>query len=188
MHSDALILGFRIIPKMKILYCHKGVFLNVKDAPNSVFDENKHHKMRNTLLTLALLLLSFNILLAQDCSQVSQEQNTLVSLFKEKGFLVKTSKEMRFISGNEVKEKLSLTGGKQYVLMMVTEKMIDQSGISLLNSFGFIVSSTFKETGNDRHLILIEYKPTTSADFIAAFKMIDFAGRTVCGFWTLFEK
>jgi hypothetical protein len=134
------------------------------------------------------MLLPLSSLLAQDCTQVSQEQNTLVSLFKEKGFVVKTGKEMRFISGNEVKEKLTLTGGKQYVLMMVTEKMIDQSGISLLNNFGLIVSSTFKETGNDRHLILIEYKPTTTADFTAAFKMIDFEGRTVCGFWTLFEK
>ena len=144
--------------------------------------------MRNTILALIFMLLPLSSLLAQDCTQVSQEQNTLVSLFKEKGFVVKTGKEMRFISGNEVKEKLTLTGGKNYVLMMVTEKMIDQSGISLLNSFGLIVSSTFKETGNDRHLILIEYKPTATADFTAAFKMIDFAGRTVCGFWTLFEK
>ncbi|MCX8478639.1 MAG: hypothetical protein ORN56_02485 [Chitinophagales bacterium] len=144
--------------------------------------------MRNTILALIFMLLPLSSLLAQDCTQVSQEQNTLVSLFKEKGFVVKTGKEMRFISGNEVKEKLTLTGGKQYVLMMVTEKMIDQSGISLLNNFGLIVSSTFKETGNDRHLILIEYKPTTTADFTAAFKMIDFEGRTVCGFWTLFEK
>jgi hypothetical protein len=144
--------------------------------------------MRNTLLALALLLLSLTSLHAQDCAQVGQEQNTLMSLFKEKGFIVKTGKEMRFMSGNEVKEKLTLTGGKQYVLMMITEKMIDQSGISLLNSFGLIVASTFKETGSDRHLILIEYKPTTTADFTAAFKMIDFAGRTVCGFWTLFEK
>jgi hypothetical protein len=46
----------------------------------------------------------------------------------------------------------------------------------------------FKETGSDRHFILVEYKPSTTADFTAAFKMIDFAGRTVCGYWTLFEK
>ncbi len=144
--------------------------------------------MRNTLLALVILLLPFKGLFAQDCTQVSQEQNTLVSLFKEKGFIVKTGKEMRFISGNEVKEKLTLTGGKQYVLMLITEKMIDQSGISLLNSYGLIVSSSFKETGSDRHLILIEYKASTTADFTAAFKMIDFAGRTVCGYWTLFEK
>lgn len=145
-------------------------------------------KMKHILLVIALTLLSFNYLQAQDCSQVSQEQNTLVSLFKEKGFIVKTGKEMRFISGNEVKEKLTLTANKQYVLLMITEKMIDQSGISLLNAYGLIVNSTFKETGSDRHLVLIEYKPTTSGDFTAAFKMIDFAGRTVCGYWTLFEK
>ncbi len=144
--------------------------------------------MKKLLLASLILLAMFSFVKAQDCTQVTQEQNTLVSLFVEKGFVVKTGKEMRFISGNEVKEKLSLAGNKQYVLMMVTEKMIDQSGISLLNSYGLIVSSTFKETGNDRHLILIEYKPSSTADFIAAFKMIDFAGRTVCGYWTLFEK
>lgn len=144
--------------------------------------------MRTLLIGLTTLLFTFGKLYAQDCTLVGQEQNTLVSLFTEKGFSVKTGKEMRFASGSEVKEKLVLTGGKQYVLMMITEKMIDQSGISLLNSYGLIVSSSFKETGSDRHLILIEYKPSTTADFTAAFKMIDFAGRTVCGYWTLFEK
>jgi hypothetical protein len=125
---------------------------------------------------------------ANDCAEVKKENTNLIAIFESKGFTVAEHKDMTFNSGNETNTNYHFVAGKEYVVMLLTEKFIDQSGISVLNKFGFIVASNFKETGSDRHLVMVQYKPVNDGDYSIAFKTIDFAGRNICGSWTIFSR
>ncbi len=144
------------------------------------------------MLRSSFLIVLFSLFVinagAQSCTEVGKEYANLTALFTAKGFKIKKSKETAFVSGTETNETINLTAGKEYVILLVTEKMIDQSGISILNRFGLIVVSNFKETGSDRHLVMVQYKPVASGDYTLALKTIDFLGRTVCGYWCVFER
>jgi len=135
----------------------------------------------------------FTVLLAmsclgQDCSRVANEYQSFVEKIEAKGFKISNFKETVFSSGDEKKIISNLESNKEYVILLITEKRIDQSGISILNKFGLVVQSNFKETGSDRHFVIIQFNPISSGLYDIIFKTIDFSGRNVCGYYAIFEK
>lgn len=92
------------------------------------------------------------------------------------------------ISTFENRFNVKFTGGKSYLIVFRTEKYIDQSSICILNNYNTVVQSAFKETGTDRHSVMLQYTPLLSGNYGMILKTVDFSGRTVCGAWMIYER
>lgn len=92
------------------------------------------------------------------------------------------------ISTFENRFNVKLIGGKNYLIVFRTEKYIDQSSICVLNNYNIVVQSAFKETGKDRHTVMLQYSPVLTGTYGMILKTVDFSGRTVCGSWMIFER
>jgi hypothetical protein len=92
------------------------------------------------------------------------------------------------ISTFENRFNVKLIGGKSYLIIFRTEKYIDQSSICVLNNYNTVVQSAFKETGIERHSVMLQYNPIVSGTYGMILKTVDFSGRTVCGAWMIFER
>jgi hypothetical protein len=92
------------------------------------------------------------------------------------------------ISTFENRLNVKLTGNKSYLIVFKTEKYIDQSSICIFNNYNIVVQSAFKETGMDRHSVMLQYTPILSGTYGVVLKTVDFSGRTVCGSWMIFER
>lgn len=93
-----------------------------------------------------------------------------------------------FFSANEYREYIQLKANKDYVFVFKTEKLVDQSSLSLLNAYNVIVQSQFKETGQERNLVVMTYKPNYTGTYTLVLKTVDYSNKSVCGAWIIFEK
>ena len=120
--------------------------------------------------------------------KISREIEAAKTFYQAKNYTLKTTGTNNFFSANEYREFVELKANKSYVFVFKTEKLIDQTSLSLLNAYNIVVQSVFRETGQERSSIILEYTPYTSGTYAMVLKTVDYTGRSVCGSWVIFEK
>ncbi|MEY4876014.1 MAG: hypothetical protein RL708_1163 [Bacteroidota bacterium] len=111
-----------------------------------------------------------------------------VTNFESKGYIKINGGSEAYVSTNENRHSVELKAGKTYLILLKTEPYVDQSSISVLNSYNVVVESTFRETGKDRNSVLLQYVPNFTGKYTIVLKMVDYSERTVCGTWVILEK
>jgi hypothetical protein len=155
--------------------------------------------MKNTIhLLLAfiwcILMCSTQKALAQQSStncensKVKEEILKAITNFESKGYKQINGGSEEYVSTNENRHLVELKAGKTYLVILKTEPYVDQSSISVLNSYNVVVESTFRETGKDRNSVLLQYAPNFTGRYTIVLKMVDYSERTVCGSWVVLEK
>ncbi len=140
----------------------------------------------NIFLFLSVHLFAQN----QPCEneKIAREIDAAKTFYQGKNYTLLTSGSNNFFSANEYREFVELKTNKSYVFVFKTEKLIDQTSLSLLNAYNVVVQSVFKETGQERSSIILEYTPHNAGTYAMVLKTVDYTGRSVCGSWVIFEK
>ena len=151
--------------------------------------------IRKTVLNFCIGLLA--ILMANNAAAQNQpcqndkiimEINIARQYYKAKHYNEVITGTNSFFSANEYREFIDLKAGKSYIFIFKTEKLIDQTSLSLLNSYNIVVQSIFRETGQERSSIIMEYRPNFTGTYTMVLKTVDYTGRSVCGSWIVLEK
>jgi hypothetical protein len=145
------------------------------------------------LLIFGGVFFNTDILVAQTAAtcfsqSVTNEINTTIANYERNGYKkIKTGSE-EYQSTVENQHVVQLISGKSYLFFLKTEPYIDQSSIVIYNKYNVVVQSVFRETGNERNSVMVQYTANSSGLYSASFKMVDYSGRSVCGSWLIMEK
>jgi len=120
--------------------------------------------------------------------KIQREIEIARKIYETNGYKQISSGAKNFFSANEDREFVTLQANKSYIFVFKTEKLIDQTSLSLLNSYNNVVQSVFAETGAERNSIVMDYKPNFSGEYTMVLKTVDYTGRSVCGSWLVLEK
>ena len=149
--------------------------------------------VNTTVLVFVMLIFSFqkNVMAQQiECPNANVQRE--IGIAKKVNELRKYAELSEgfqvFASNSEHREDVNLKVNKRYIFIFKTDKLIDQTGLSVLNSNSLVVASMFRETGAERNSIVMQYTPNFTGTYTMVLKTVDYTGRTVCGSWIIMEK
>jgi hypothetical protein len=90
-------------------------------------------------------------------------------------------------SGKIIRKRVDLDGGRQYTILLVTEKSVDASAIEIRDDMGLQLEYVFKINELDREQINLFYTPVNDGTYQIYFRVINSRQPASCTYMAILE-